>query len=139
MISLCYDPAEKPLYRGEFADVWKGQHQGGEVAAKVLRVCVVDDPGQIRKVGSWSWDRPVCIRMTDRVSQGFCKEVVGWKGLRHPNVLSLLGVTMIENQFVMVSEWMVNGDINGFVKNHAGVNRLELVCFLFAAHTLVRR
>ena len=51
-----------------------------------------------------------------------------WGALRHPNVLPLLGVTMSENRFVMVSEWMENGNINRFVKMHTDVDRLELVC-----------
>jgi len=46
----------------------------------------------------------------------FCKEVVTWKSLRHPNVLPLLGVTMGENLLAMVSEWMVNGNITEFIK-----------------------
>ena len=29
---------ETPLYAGEFADVWKGQYNGHEVAIKVLKV-----------------------------------------------------------------------------------------------------
>lgn len=53
-----------------------------------------------------------------------------WRSLRHPNLLPLLGVTVTENRFVMVSEWMANGDINEFVKQHPDVNRLELVRFL---------
>jgi len=61
--------------------------------------------------------------------QKFCKEVVTWKALRHPNVLPLLGVTMTEHRFVMVSEWMESGNINVFLKAHPDVNRLELVCF----------
>jgi hypothetical protein len=54
---------------------------------------------------------------------------MGWKTLRHPNVLPLLGVTMTETQFVMVSEWMVRGDINQFVKTNINADRLGLVCF----------
>ena len=52
-----------------------------------------------------------------------------WKGLHHPNVLPLLGVTINTNRFAIVSEWMRNGNINEFVKEHSKVNRLELVCF----------
>ena len=59
--------------------------------------------------------------------QRFCKEVVTWKSLRHPNVLPLVGVTMSEGQLAMVSDWMVNGNINDFVKAHPDANRLELV------------
>jgi len=61
MIPLCYNPEENPLCHGEFSDVWKGQHQGRDVAAKVLRVYTIDDPGKIKKVGCWWWDRPECI------------------------------------------------------------------------------
>lgn len=50
-----------------------------------------------------------------------------WKSLRHQNVLLLLGVTMANNQFAMVSEWMVNGNINEYVEAHKDVNRFELV------------
>jgi len=54
-----------------------------------------------------------------------------WNTLRHPNVLPLLGVTMTKNRFVMVSEWMWNGNINEFVKANSDVNRLKLVGFSF--------
>jgi serine/threonine protein kinase len=50
-----------------------------------------------------------------------------WNTLRHPNVLPLLGVTMDNQHFVMVSEWMANGNINEFVKAHGDTNRFELV------------
>ena len=59
--------------------------------------------------------------------QRFCKEVITWKALRHPNVLPLLGVVVTGNQFAMVSEWMTNGNINQFVKAHQDANRFELV------------
>ena len=52
-----------------------------------------------------------------------------WSTLCHPNVLPLLGVMMTDTQFSMVSEWMVNGNISGFVKVHPDVDRLELVSF----------
>ena len=60
----------------------------------------------------------------------FCKEVITWKALRHQNVLPLLGVTMKKNQFAMVSEWMINGNVNEFIKKHINVNRFELVNLL---------
>ena len=66
----------------------------------------------------------------------FCKEVVAWGCLRHPNVLPLLGVTMSKDRFVMVSEWMENGTIAEFVKVHADADRLKLVCIPFTAHPL---
>jgi hypothetical protein len=56
-----------------------------------------------------------------------------WKTLQHPNVLPLIGVMMSETQFATISDWMVNGNINDFVKAHPDVNRLELVCFSLGA------
>ena len=46
-----YDQKEYPLCNGGFADVWKGQRNGREVAVKVLRVYSTSDFEQIRKVG----------------------------------------------------------------------------------------
>jgi hypothetical protein len=52
---------------------------------------------------------------------------VTWKTLRHPNVLPLVGVTMSEGRFAMISDWMAYGNINDFVKAHPDANRLDLV------------
>ena len=52
-----------------------------------------------------------------------------WNALCHPNVLPLLGITTGKNLFAMVSEWMVNENINEFVKAHREANPLELVRF----------
>lgn len=38
---------------------------------------------------------------------------------------------MTENRLAMVTEWMGNGNVNGFVKAHPGANRLALVRFPF--------
>ena len=51
VIPLCYNPTKTPLYHGRFADVWKGQYNGQEVAAKVLRVSSRDDLRRTRRVG----------------------------------------------------------------------------------------
>ncbi|KAF9643165.1 kinase-like protein [Thelephora ganbajun] len=106
-IPLCYNRMDTPLYRGGYADVWKGEHRGREVAVKVLVVYMTSD--------------------LDKIKRRFCKEVMTWKALRHPNLLPLLGVTMSNNQFTMVSEWMANGNINEFVKTRRDVNRFELL------------
>ena len=53
--------------------------------------------------------------------------MVRWKSLNHPNVLPLLGVTMEEKQFVMVSEWLENGNINEFIRSHPDVDLFGLV------------
>ena len=37
---------------------------------------------------------------------------------------------MSETQLAMISDWMVNGNINDFVKAHPDADRLDLVGFL---------
>ena len=61
-----------------------------------------------------------------------------WKTLRHPNVLPLLGVTMSEGpvRFVMVSEWMKNGNINQFLEC-VDADQLKLVCLLFGVFIFI--
>lgn len=106
-IPMCYNRSNAPLFCGGCADVWRGEHQGSYVAVKVLRVYATADVSKIKK--------------------SFCKEVVTWGALRHPNVLSLLGIVMDDDRFAMVSEWMPNGNINHFAKAHWDVNRFELL------------
>ena len=59
--------------------------------------------------------------------QRFCREGVAWKHLRHLNILPLIGVTVSNQRFAMVSMWMENGNINEFVERDRHVNRIELV------------
>ncbi|KAF9646790.1 kinase-like protein [Thelephora ganbajun] len=106
-IPLCFDQTDMPLYEGGFANVWKGQYQGREVAVKVLKVYMTSD--------------------FDKIMRVFCKEAMAWKALCHPNVLPLLGVTMGNRRFAMASEWMANGNINEFVKARRNANRFELL------------
>ena len=63
-----------------------------------------------------------------KASQSFCREGVAWKHLRHPNILPLLGVSLNECRFALVSEWMENGNINDFIKRDQDANRTKLVC-----------
>ena len=54
---------------------------------------------------------------------------MSWKALRHQNALPLLGVMMKNREFVMVSQWMDNGNINEFIETHGNANRFKLVGF----------
>ena len=65
---------------------------------------------------------------TKIVSQQFCKEVILWNSLSHPNVLKLVGVLggIDQYQFATVSEWMAHGNIMEYIRKKA-TNRLELV------------
>ena len=54
---------------------------------------------------------------------------MAWRTLRHPNILSLLGVMMDNSLFLlaMASEWMVNGNINEYIRANGDADRFELV------------
>ena len=43
MIPVCYDRTGVALYRGGFADVWKGDYCGRDVAVKVIRIYSTSD------------------------------------------------------------------------------------------------
>ena len=52
---------------------------------------------------------------------------VAWKNLTHPNVVPLLGVTTDPIQ--LVSGWMPDVDLTGYITNHPDADRLSLVGF----------
>ena len=55
------------------------------------------------------------------------KEVVGWKWLRHGNILPFVGVSLKPPVFSIISEHMRNGSIMSFIRAHPNHNRLRLV------------
>jgi len=125
LLSHKFDLSGLPRASGGFADVRVGLLKGKSVAVKSLRVSEMDDKTRIRKVGNQTIS-PVYIR--SQTVQRFCKEVVMWKNLSHPNVLNLIGVpdTLEDGRFSMVSIWMANGNIMEYVRDNAG-NHLKLV------------
>ena len=50
------------------------------------------------------------------------------KHLAHPNIVSLLGVTIDPPE--LVSDWMPGGDLPGYISKHPNTNRLSLVRLL---------
>jgi serine/threonine protein kinase len=125
-ILLCYNRTEDPRYEGGFARVWKGEHEGIAVAVKVLKVFKESDLVKIKRVG-FPISQRARVDWLVPTTQRFCKEAMTWKALRHQNTLPLLGVMMSGNQFVMVSEWMANGNITEFIETHRDANRFKLV------------
>ena len=51
-VPVYYDRMGVALYRGGFADVWKGEHCNQDVAVKVLRTSSTSDLRKIIDVGS---------------------------------------------------------------------------------------
>ena len=48
-----------------------------------------------------------------------------WKRLTHPNIVPLLGVTLVPPQ--LISEWMSGGDLRDYIRKNPDANRLGLV------------
>ncbi|KAF9778185.1 kinase-like domain-containing protein [Thelephora terrestris] len=94
-------------YRSGSADVLRCERSDGAVAVKALR----------------PRDGVSLEDMTNR----FCKELITWKSLQHPNVLPLQGAIMTGGQFAMVSEWMADGNIKEFIAARQDANRFELL------------
>jgi hypothetical protein len=123
------------LYQGWVSDVWKGQYQDREVAVKVLRYTQTSDLEKIRKVGC-----PRLVTCISRLTMSCTEVLQGGCGMEVPpssECAAAIGCDDDETRLVMVSEWMVNGNINEFVKANVGADRLELVCFLFRVLTLL--
>jgi len=123
MITGKIEVEDEILASGGFADVRIGKYMGHLVAVKTMRLAEKDDSVKIRKVSVSGFFSAVLT-----ILQQFCKEVILWNTVSHPNILRLFGVygDMEKGQFVTVSEWMKHGNIMQYIKNNS-VNRLELV------------
>jgi len=119
------------LESGGFSDVRCGRYMGCLVAVKRLRIAEHDNFVEIRKVSINDISSAARDTVSNIPLQRFCKMVILWGTLSHPNVLKFTGVRgdMEEPQFTTVSEWMAHGNIMDYIKHHY-VNRLELVCDL---------
>ena len=60
-IPVCYDRTGTALYRGGYADVWKGQHYGRDVAVKVIRTYSNDDLQKVVGVSYYLCSRSVYL------------------------------------------------------------------------------
>jgi len=61
-VPICYDRTSDALYRGGYADVWKGKCRGQDVAVKVIRTYSTSDLQKIIGVGRWTCSLLTLIR-----------------------------------------------------------------------------
>jgi len=118
---------ELPASSG-FGDLRSGKYKGRLVAIKTVRVTAQDDFVKIRKVSIHGIFVSSCRAVSTILLQRFCKEVILWSTLSHPNVSKLIGVQedMNKRQFSIVSKWMSRRNIMEFIENNPA-NRLDLV------------
>lgn len=114
---------------GGFADVNEGDYLGRRVAIKHLRFRTKDAFDKIFKVPESS---STMLHPYSLCIQRFCREVLGWKRLSHPNILPLLGVSVTASprSFRIVSDWMQNGNVMEYIRSNPEVDRLQLVSSL---------
>jgi len=89
----------------------------------------VRDGGRVQQDFQGLWLPPThCLSLLIR-TQRFCREIIGWKRLSHPNILPLLGVSVSADpqNFRIVSDWMRNGNVMEYTRSNPEVNRLRLV------------
>lgn len=102
-------------------------YNGQAVVLKVLRTDAVGDPDLTRKVRALPSHYSDTFSTYHKTGQALAREVVGWKWLRHENILPFIGVTSMSQPFQIVSPWMENGNIVEFLKNHPEQNPFDLV------------
>lgn len=96
------------VHGGGFADVWKGEYEGKDVALKVLRI--------------------FCSADREKMQRDFCREALLWRKLEHPNVLPFLGICRDEfaPQMALVSHWMENGNLAEYLNENQSADCLKL-------------
>lgn len=116
MVTLDTDPYAS----GRYADTWKGQAEGEQLAIKAFRT---HTEGNLEKI-----------------KQRFMREIVGWKYFVHPNVLPFKGVSETLFPFCIISPWLPNGNIIDYIRQNGMVNRFQLLaqaaCGLEYLHSL---
>jgi len=104
--------------------VYNATYRGCTVAVKTLKAIPQTDQEKLYRVSS------LCPNVLGWLlipgPQLLVEEVVGWKWLRHENILPFLGV-LKPPLFSIISEQMENGNIIDFIRVHPNFNRLDLV------------
>jgi len=115
----------RPFAFGDCSIVYKVTFVNRPVVVKVLNVFAQTDRERLHRVGSLG-SKTSKLSLT-LYPQLLVKEVVGWKWLRHENILPFVGVMPAPSPISIVSEQMENGNIMDFIKANRDYNRLRLV------------
>ena len=87
-----------------------------------------DEQGGLRQDFQGISDQPLHHHHSTS-TQRLCREIVGWKHLSHPNILPLLGTSVLTDPdcFLILTEWMPSGNVMQYARSNPGANRLRLV------------
>lgn len=113
---------------GNSCEVRLGTLNNTAIAVKTPRFTTTINIEKIREV---SWEIASFLSALLKCPlQRFCREVILWNSLSHPNILKLKGAlgSIDTFNFSTASKWMTRGTIARYIEANYDVNRLELVC-----------
>lgn len=113
--------------RTAISDVFQGRAGDLLIAVKVPRM-TGGKMATVKRVGG-STDPVTSSKSTESATKTLYNEAVVWKHLRHPHIVSFVGVSMYGG-ISLISEWMTHGTIMTFLGDHPKANRLKYVRFL---------
>ena len=116
---------------GGFSEVYEATLDGRCVALKSLKIDaeIIGGAHKVRGLPP-----PPLKKQFTFSPKLLVKEVVGWKWLRHGNILPFVGVSLKPPVFSIISERMRNGNVMNFIKARPNHNRLRLVSEKRASH-----
>lgn len=126
----------KGVGRG-YCDVYEGyylQHNGNH-AVKVAMKCYRDGMFRRHIYTKVLESNMSCELKADSRNLFYMKivrdEIRIWSRLHHPNILAFVGYTLeSEDRPLLISEWMENGSVNKYVKNHSNCDIHQIVSSL---------
>ena len=119
------DIISEPTVRGFYGDVHKGSLNNSTVRVKRL---LTSSEGAGQNFTKVQYPRCHLHPFTNVVkTQNFYEEAVAWKHLGHPNIVSLLGITITAPPFQLVSDWISGENLTEYIGNNPGTDELGLV------------
>jgi serine/threonine protein kinase len=100
---------------------WEGGH------GKVSRGSLQDYDGAVAIKVLRHYHQPdeTCV---EKLKRHFCRELAVWHGLKHPNIIELLGISTNFGPIpAMVSPWISKGNALTYLTRNPGANRMRII------------
>ncbi|PPQ63399.1 hypothetical protein CVT24_005662 [Panaeolus cyanescens] len=92
------EASQYPEMGGGFADIYQGTWNGQPICCRVLRMFAHNDRAALYR--------------------DFCKEIIMWRQLCHPNILPFMGasLTAFQPRYSFIAPWLPNGNLKSFLR-----------------------